>query len=120
MKFIKNIALLGILVVLGACSVSPEEQAFFNRVKGKTVYGVPTNQLLGSFSSDGKIFMERIEPPYLDFPFEELINNDTASYFTTLQGIKAGYKFITTDGETGLITQTIDGVNSFRASIRFE
>ena len=60
MRSIKNIILFGLLVVLGACSALKDKQAFFDLVKDKSVY-TTNNELIGTFSSDGKIFTEILD-----------------------------------------------------------
>ena len=44
------------LMVLGACSLSENEEAFFKSVQGKSVYLTNGDTLMGRFSSDGQIF----------------------------------------------------------------
>ena len=99
MKSIKNITLLAMLMVLGACStVSKEEQAFFNNVKGKTVLLKMDNSKIGEFSSDGQAFIiESEEDGTANVPFKKLSDNNTAEYSL----LQTGYIFTTTDGSSG-------------------
>ena len=115
MKSIKNITLLAMLMVLGACSISKEDQAFLDLVKNKSVYRDATKtELQGKFSSDGQTFTEISADGELDIPFEEL-SGTTASYI--IGKLDSGYKFTTTDGVTGKFSITLFGVPSTRVDM---
>ena len=55
MKNSSKLLALGLVLFLGACSLSAEDTAFLDRVKGKTAYEEATHDTkVGVFSSDGK------------------------------------------------------------------
>ena len=114
MKSIKNITLLAMLMVLGACSVSADERAFFNNVKGKNVYLVENNQLIGTFSFNGDTFTEKSPSGEIDIFFTELLSVNKAVY--SIPKIDTGYTF-EIDGTTGTAFTTIYGVPSIKAPI---
>ena len=109
MKSIKNITLLAMLMVLGACSTvqetsSKEELAFFDLIKGKSVFLKIDNSKFGEFSSNGKKFIVETDKGDANVPFVNLSGN-TAEYSLYL----AAYTFTTTDGISGhVITKLLD------------
>ncbi|MGL5721467.1 MAG: hypothetical protein ACRCY4_03605 [Brevinema sp.] len=54
MKVLQNLAVLTAVIFIGACSVSPEESAFLDAVKGKTVVASDGTTDLFKFSNDGR------------------------------------------------------------------
>ena len=120
MKSIKNITLLAMFVVLGACSTVPEtaskeELAFFDLIKGKSVYLTTDNILVGHFSNDGKTYIETGDKGG-DAPFVKLSGNK-AEY--SILGI-LGYTFTTTAGETGELTIISLGVDFIKQDVLFK
>ena len=104
-KSILNVALLSVLFVLGACSVSPD--AFLDSVKGKTAYSdAAMTQEYGVFSADGKI----LDNGMLKFKFVEMVDGTTGSYIRTAEvdnlESKMAYSIATSDGKTGTATMT--------------
>ena len=118
MKSIKNLAMLGMLVILGACSLSEEDKAFFELVKGKKVILVSDNSTVGTFSTDGQTFIEEITVKD-EFSFDGLVGS-TASYLESVKGVEIGYKITTTDGKTGTMNIVLLGQSSSTINIKFE
>ena len=107
MKSIKNITLLAMLMVLGACSLSENEEAFFNTVKGKKVHLTDRGEtLIGEFSSDGQTYTEISDSGKLNIEFTEVFSPTKASYI--IEKMKTGYTF-ETDGKTGTVFVTLLG-----------
>ena len=107
MKNSLQLLALGLVLFLGACSVSPD--AFLESVKGKTVYmGTDaTGQENGTFSSDGKTFDGA--------KFVEMVDATTGSYTASGKDgdvtISSTMSIHTTDGKTGTWTYTAYTVN---------
>ena len=106
MKSIKNITLLAMLMVLGACSLSENEEAFFNAVKDKKVHLTDGDTLIGRFSSDGQTYTEISSSGELNIEFTEVFSPTKASYI--IEKMKTGYTF-ETDGKTGTVFVTLLG-----------
>ncbi len=117
MKSIKNLAMLGMLVILGACSLSKEDKAFFELVKSKKVILVSDNSIVGTFSADGQTFVEAGSAE--EYSFDGL-NGNTASYLESVKGFEIGYKITTTDGKTGTMNIVLLGQSSSTINIKFE
>ena len=108
MKNSLQLLALGLVLFLGACSVSPD--AFLESVKGKTMYSaatmLPANEM-GTVSADGKTF--------IGLKFVEMVDATTGSY--TMSGkngddtISHTRSIHTTDGKTGTLTHTAYTLN---------
>ena len=93
-------------MVLGACStVSKEEQAFFDLVKGKSVYSTLTanDNFIGTFSSDGKTFLTDGDGTSA-IPFSKVFSPTKAKYFIEIA--KTGYTF-EIDETTGTVVMVV-------------
>ena len=87
---------LGLVLFLGACSLSAEDTAFLDRVKGKTAYVEATyDTKIGVFNSNGKEFAVEGAPEAA--VFSKTTDANTAEY--TLHG--SPLTIMTTDGKTG-------------------
>lgn len=101
---LRNTALLGMLFVLGACSVA--EGKFLKKVEGKTMRVKVSDDLVGSFTSDGKTFT--LDSSYStdgtawDLKLDKVTDENTAIY--TVEGIGQELIFTTTEGKTGSYT----------------
>ena len=107
MKNSSKLLALGLVLFLGACSVSPD--AFLESVKGKTVYmGTDaTGQENGIFSADGK--------EIAGAKFVEMVDATTGSYTASgkdgVDTFSMTVSIHTTDGKTGTYTYTAYTVN---------
>ena len=103
MKNSLQLLALGLVLFLGACSVSPD--AFLESVKGKTMYtDVAMTEEFGVFSADGKDFAGA--------KFDKMLDDTTASYIQTSGTISTTASIQTTDGKKGtysVTAVTIDG-----------
>ncbi len=96
---------LGLVLFLGACSLSAEDTAFLDKVKGKTAFDDATTQddttKIGSFSKDGKEFTP--VSPGQKVTFDEATDANTAKYAVTVSGTEFVYTITTADGKTGSV-----------------
>ena len=96
---------LGLVLFLGACSLSAEDEGFLGKVKGKTAYGNATTQddttKIGTFNSDGKEFTP--VSPGQKVTFDGTTDANTAKYAVTVSGTEYVYTITTADGKTGSV-----------------
>ena len=99
MKNSLQLLALGLVLFLGACSVTEtNEDKFLNKVKGKTAYNSKTTQddttAMGTFSADGKDFDGSV--------FVNATDDNTGKYKGSST---VTYIIKTTDGITGTLSQ---------------
>ena len=96
---------LGLVLFLGACSLSAEDEAFLGKVKGKTAYSSETTQddstKIGAFNADGKEFTPLSPRPAVTF--DGTTDANTAKYAVTVSGTEYVYTITTADGKTGSV-----------------
>lgn len=105
MKNSLQLLALGLVLFLGACSVSPD--TFLAKVKGKTmVDSAESAASYGTFSTDGKTIT--IEGSPTAYTFKEVTDDNTGVYeISDLEAIVT-----TSDGKTGILKlATQDPIN---------
>ncbi len=104
MKNSSKLLALGLVLFLGACSLSAEDEGFLGKVKGKTAYSNATTQddtsKIGVFSADGKEFDPAIGETV---KFDGTTDANTAKYAVTVSGTELVYTITTADGKTGSV-----------------